>query len=52
MRPVKLMKPDVDKMRPVNNTELIVRTDPVSKIKSDPDELKQWYRWSRYGTSE
>ena len=33
------MKPDVDKARPVNKTELIVRTDPVNKIKSDPGEL-------------
>ena len=39
MRPVKLMRPDLDKTRPVNNTELIVRTDPVNKIKSDPGEL-------------
>ena len=52
MKPVKLMRPDPDKTRPVNNTELIVRTDPVNKIKSDPDELKQWYRWIRYGIGE
>ena len=44
MRPVKLMRPDLDKTRPVNNTELTVRTDPVNKIKSDPVELKPWYR--------
>ena len=41
MRPVKWVKPDVDKKRPVNNTELMIKTDPVNKIKSDPDELKQ-----------
>ena len=38
MRPVKLVRPDLDKTRPVNNTGLIVRTGPVNKIKSGPDE--------------
>ena len=38
MKPVIVMRPDLDKTRPVNNTELTVRTDPVNKVKSAPDE--------------
>ena len=33
MKPVKPMRPDLGKARPVNNSELIVRTGPVNKLR-------------------